>query len=50
MNRNEIFNPLARIRMMETNIAQDIMAGITIEFMALPLISIMRMERATYEF
>lgn len=44
------FNPWPRIRLMGTNIAQDTMAGITVAFLALPLISIMRMERATYEF
>jgi len=31
------FNPWPRIRMMGTNITQDVMAGITVAFIALPL-------------
>lgn len=31
------FNPWSRIRMMGTNVAQDVMAGITVAFIALPL-------------
>jgi SulP family sulfate permease len=31
------FNPLPRIRLMGTNIAQDTLAGVTVAFIALPL-------------